>query len=289
MRTVKKIKCLSCNAEFVPRTFHEEEILYPNPRRNEILRYKDYFRDNKPFEVIVESWVTYCPSCRNIIKCVKEIAKLEKKYMSNSNKVELLYITKEFDKPCSVYSEYLDDISNELQMQINLYFKEINLNSWFDLYIRNEAQGGFVKDHFKFLVRFIAKVESYHESQFGIEKNKDMPIKINELKLPEELKENLNNLNNIRNDVVHHEYELKENDIEKIHDSYLNFVLYLMEKHITPQINEIRSETGYNFLELNDIKKEVNIYLKKVFYDKFRFDSKLFNKILISLDELFIK
>lgn len=289
MRTVKKIKCLSCNAEFIPRTFLEEEIFYPARKGYTILRYKEYFGTNKPFEVIVKSWVTYCPSCRNIMKFAKEIAKSEKKYMANSNKVELYYIMKEFDKPCSVYSEYLDDISNELQIKINLYFKEINLNSWFDLYVRNEDQGGFVKDHFKFLVRFIAKVESYHKSQFGIEKNKDMPIKINELKLPEELKENLINLNNIRNDVVHHEYELKENDSEKIHDSYLNFIQYLMEKHITPQINEIRSETGYNFIELNDIKNEVNIYLKKIFYEKFRFDSKLFNKILISLDEMYIK
>ena len=72
MRKIEKIKCQSCNSEFVPRAFHEEGILFMNRRNNNVLRYNEYFKENKPSEVVSKSWVTYCPTCNNVKKFVKE-------------------------------------------------------------------------------------------------------------------------------------------------------------------------------------------------------------------------
>jgi len=286
MRTIKKLICKYCNEEFVPRTFHEIIPLYPYPGKYQVLRYDSYFKREKPFEVIIQQWVTYCPSCRSIIKFAKQIGKLVKNYRDqNPDNVELKYVPEDFEKPCSIYPEYLEDIITELQKRIEIYFNEININSWLYLYSREDQQG----DHFKFLVRFIAKIESYHESQFGIQKDKDMPIKVKELKLPKDLEEDLINLNTVRNNIVHHGYELTENDHKMILENYSNFIKYLLNRFIKPEITKIITESGYDFLDLKDVNQEVIFYLKKIFYEKYSFNMNLFNTMIRPLNSMFME
>lgn len=287
MKEIKKIKCQSCNSEFIPRTFHEEGIFFMNPRINKVVRYHDYFKENKPSEVVSKSWVTYCPSCHNVIKFVKEIAKLEKEYHPNSNQVDSKYKTQEFYKPCMVYYDYLEEISAEIIKQVEVKLEEININSWFDLYIKDEKTGRFSEDDFKFMIRFIAKIDSYNESQFVKDKDKTMHGKIKELGLPADLEKNLIELNSTRNDIVHKGYELTEQDRIRIHENFLAFVFYLIVKNVRPLIANIQTNWDYSFLESEDIHKEMIVYLKKYFWEVFRHDPRLANNGFKMMNTIF--
>ena len=115
IRKVEKLRCVSCNQEFVPRTFHEEVLLYPIPRRSDIVDYKHHFKDDKPKEVINQMWITYCTNCGYVLRFKKTLAQLKKTIHSPADN---RYEEVEFHKPISEYTDYLNDLLDLIESKI---------------------------------------------------------------------------------------------------------------------------------------------------------------------------
>ena len=79
MKKKEKLKCPLCSIKFIPRTFYPEEATFSSDGKL-LSGFNGYISSSgvKPAEVILGSWITYCPNCNYIMKFVKEIVKKEK-------------------------------------------------------------------------------------------------------------------------------------------------------------------------------------------------------------------
>ncbi|NVM38363.1 MAG: hypothetical protein HWN81_22400, partial [Candidatus Lokiarchaeota archaeon] len=80
MNKKEKLKCPLCNIKFIPRTFYPYEATFTSSDGKLLSGFNGYISSSgvKPSEVILGSWITYCPNCNYIMKFVKEIVKKEK-------------------------------------------------------------------------------------------------------------------------------------------------------------------------------------------------------------------
>ena len=71
------INCPVCKIEFIPRTFYPDEAIFSTHDGKKLSGFNGYVssRSVKPQEVILSSWVTYCPSCNYILRFVKEVVR----------------------------------------------------------------------------------------------------------------------------------------------------------------------------------------------------------------------
>lgn len=257
MKKKEKLKCPLCSIKFIPRTFYPEEATFSSSDGKLLSGFNGYISSNgvKPLEVILGSWITYCPNCNYIMKFVKEIVKKEKIQSQSviAKDIKEKYNNYYFGFPFEDYSQYLKGIAEKVRINIENSLKKLDLNVWESMYEIN--------DTFKLLVRFYANLENYCNSQLETEKDETLPNKIKMLKLSPELENTLIELNDMRNQTIQGAYELSSEDKEKVNNTVVNFTLSLIEKHLKPLINGKKLKAKYNYVDLKDLNSEIKVFL----------------------------
>ncbi|MHA1986522.1 MAG: hypothetical protein ACW98D_07785 [Promethearchaeota archaeon] len=150
MKQKEKLKCPVCNAKFIPRTFYPEEAIFSISDGKKLSGFNGYIssRGVKPTEVILSSWITYCPSCNYVLKFVKEIVKKEKiqAQLPVVKDIKEKYNNYYFGFPFEDYSQYLASVVEKVKAEIEASLNELNLATFENMYE--------IKDAFKLLVRF---------------------------------------------------------------------------------------------------------------------------------------
>ena len=284
MKQKEKLKCPVCNTKFIPRTFYPEEAIFSTSDGKKLSGFNGYIssRGVKPTEVILSSWITYCPSCNYVLKFVKEIVKKEK---IQAQRQEVKDITEKYNNyyfgfPFEDYSQYLAMVVENVKNDIENSLKDLNLAAFENIYE--------IKDAFKLLVRFYANLENYCNSQFSSEIDKDLANKIKSLELSVEMEEILLELNEIRDKAIHSDYELSEDDKSKVNKAIVGFILNLVEKHIKPLINSKKIKSKYNYLDIRDLNMELKIYLNGYFNNIIKNGSSTETHIKTYLDQLLL-
>jgi hypothetical protein len=233
MKSKEKLKCPVCNLKFIPRTFYPEEAIFSAPDGKKLSGFDGYISSSgvKPPEVVLGSWVTYCPHCNYILKFAKELVKKEKIQITNvaSKDVKEKYNSYYFGFPFEDYSQYLKKITSEISNKIEVSLSGLDISVWESMYE--------IEDTFKLLVRFIANLENFCDARLNTSNNKDMPAKIKEMKFTTIVEEKLLDLNKIRNETVRGDYELSPGDEKNINAAIVNFILYLIKEQIDSLID----------------------------------------------------
>jgi len=192
MSDKQMINCPVCKIKFIPRTFYPNEAIFSTHDGKKLSGFNGYVssRAIKPQEVILSSWVTYCPSCNYILRFVKEVVRKEKiiAQHATSKDVNEKYNSYYYGFPYGDYSQHLKEIVKKVKSKIEEELQDFGV--WENLYT--------IDDNFKFLVRFFATLENYCNSKLGMGNDKNMTNKIKRLKLPKEIEIPMLQLNNIK-------------------------------------------------------------------------------------------
>ena len=281
MNDKEKINCPVCKMKFIPRTFYPDEAIFSTHDGKKVSGFNGYIstRTVKPQEVILSSWVTYCPSCNYILRFVKEVVRKEKIITQNatSKDVSEKYNSYYFGFPYGDYSQHLKEIVNKVKSKVEEELQDFS--AWENLYT--------IDDNFKFLVRFFATLENYCNSKLGMGNDKNMTNKIKRLKLPKEIEIPMIQLNNIKDGIVKGDYELSGDDEENIDKILVNFVLHLIKKHIQPLIDKKQLEKGYEFIKFEDFEQQIKLFLGNYLYSNFNNDPSSNKQIRLFLSDLY--
>jgi len=282
MNDKQMINCPVCKMKFIPRTFYPDEAIFSTRDGKKLSGFNGYInsRTVKPPEVIVSSWVTYCPSCNYILRFVKEIVRKEKivTHNSSSSDISEKYNSYYYGFPYGDYSQHLKEIITKVKDKIDNEFKDLDFSIWEDLYA--------IDDNFKFLVRFFASLENYC-NKLGMVNDKNMTNKIKKLNLPKEVEIPMLQLNNIKDGIVKGDYELSSEDEENINNILVVFVLHLIKKHIHPLIDKKQLEKGYKFIKFEDFELQIKSYLGNYLYTNFNSDPNSTKQIRLFLSDLY--
>ena len=275
------INCPVCSMKFIPRTFYPDEAIFSTHDGKKLSGFNGYIssRTVKPQEVILSSWVTYCPSCNYILRFVKEIVRKEKIITQNATSKDIneKYNSYYYGFPYGDYSQHLKEIVNKVKSKVEEEFQDFSV--WKNLYT--------IDDNFKFLVRFFATLENYCDSKLGMGNDKNMTNKIKRLKLPKEIEIPMLQLNNIKDGIVKGDYELSGDDEENIDKILVNFVLHLIKKHIQPLIDKKQLEKGYQFIKFEDFEQQIKLFLGNYLYSNFNNDPSSNKQIRLFLSDLY--
>ena len=275
------INCPVCKIEFIPRTFYPDEAIFSTHDGKKLSGFNGYVssRAVKPQEVILSSWVTYCPSCNYILRFVKEVVRKEKiiAQHATSKDVNEKYNSYYYGFPYGDYSQHLKEIVNKVKSRVEEELQDFSV--WESLYT--------IDDNFKFLVRFFATLENYCDSKLGMGNDKNMTNKIKRLKLPKEIEIPMLQLNNIKDGIVKGDYELSGDDEENIDKILVNFVLHLIKKHIQLLIDKKQLEKGYQFIKFEDFEQQIKLFLGNYLYSNFNNDPSSNKQIRLFLSDLY--
>jgi len=275
------INCPVCKIEFIPRTFYPDEAIFSTHDGKKLSGFNGYVssRAVKPQEVILSSWVTYCPSCNYILRFLKEVVRKEKiiAQHATSKDVNEKYNSYYYGFPYGDYSQHLKEIVNKVKSKVEEELQDFSV--WESLYT--------IDDNFKFLVRFFATLENYCNSKLGMGNDKNMTNKIKRLKLPKEIEIPMIQLNNIKDGIVKGDYELSGDDEENIEKILVNFVLHLIKKHIQPLIDKKQLEKGYQFIKFEDFEQQIKFFLGNYLYSNFNNDPSSNKQIRVFLSDLY--
>jgi hypothetical protein len=281
MSDKQMINCPVCKIEFIPRTFYPDEAIFSTHDGKKLSGFNGYVssRAVKPQEVILSSWVTYCPSCNYILRFVKEVVRKEKiiAQHATSKDVNEKYNSYYYGFPYGDYSQHLKEIVNKVKSKVEEELQDFSV--WESLYT--------IDDNFKFLVRFFATLENYCNSKLGMGNDKNMTNKIKRLKLPKEIEIPMIQLNNIKDGIVKGDYELSGDDEENIEKILVNFVLHLIKKHIQPLIDKKQLEKGYQFIKFEDFEQQIKSFLGNYLYSNFNNDPSSNKQIRVFLSDLY--
>ena len=275
------INCPVCKIKFIPRTFYPNEAIFSTHDGKKLSGFNGYVssRAIKPQEVILSSWVTYCPSCNYILRFVKEVVRKEKIIAQHATSKDFneKYNSYYYGFPYGDYSQHLKEIVNKVKSKVEEELQDFSV--WESLYT--------IDDNFKFLVRFFATLENYCNSKLGMGNDKNMINKIKRLKLPKEIEIPMIQLNNIKDGIVKGDYELSGDDEENIDKILVNFVLHLIRKHIQPLIDKKQLEKGYQFIKFEDFEQQIKFFLGNYLYSNFNNDPSSNKQIRVFLSDLY--
>jgi len=275
------INCPVCKMKFIPRTFYPDEAIFSTHDGKKLSGFNGYVssRAVKPQEVILSSWVTYCPSCNYILRFVKEVVRKEKIIAQHATLKDIndKYNSYYYGFPYGDYSQHLKEIVNKVKSKVEEELQDFS--AWENLYT--------IDDNFKFLVRFFATLENYCNSKLGMGNDKNMTSKIKRLQLPKEIEIPMIQLNNIKDGIVKGDYELSDDDEENIDKILVNFVLHLIKKHIQPLIDKKQLEKGYQFIKLEDFEQQIKYFLGDYLYSNFNNDPSSNKQIRLFLSDLY--
>lgn len=283
MTKKEKLNCPLCNSKFIPRTFYPEEATFSSEGKL-LSGFNGYISSSgvKPTEVILSSWITYCPNCNYVMRFAKEVVKKEKIQANNlGNKdIKEKYNNYYFGFPFEDYSQHLSGITEKVKASIKKSLKGIDLNIWETMYE--------IEDEFKLLVRFYANLEKYCDAQLPNETDKDLSTKIKLLKLLPNLENLLLDLNEKRSQTIQGNYELSSSDKIQVNAAVVNFTLNLIEKHIKPVVDGKKLKTKYNYIDIKDLSSEIKIFLNRYLNGLFNHGKPANNQVRTFLDNLLI-
>ncbi|MFX1327500.1 MAG: hypothetical protein ACFE91_05075 [Promethearchaeota archaeon] len=284
MKQKEKLKCPLCNTKFIPRTFYPEEATFSTSEGKILSGFDGYIssRGVKPSEVILGSWITYCPNCNYVMKFVKEIVKKEKIQSPNiaSKEIKEKYNNYYFGFPFEDYAQYLTSVAEKVKKNIETSLKNLDLSVWESMYD--------IEDTFKLLVRFYANLENYCNLENPTDKEADLPSKIKLLNFSGSLEKSLIELNEIRNQTIQGKYELSDNDKDEINKVVVNFILSLIERHIKPQIDGKKLKNKYYYIDLKDLYSEIKVFLIGYFNGFFNHGKSANSHIKTFLDQILV-
>ncbi|MFX0004301.1 MAG: hypothetical protein ACFFAA_08650 [Promethearchaeota archaeon] len=283
MNKKEKLNCPLCDMKFIPRTFYPEEATFSSDGKL-LSGFNGYISSSgvKPSEVILSSWITYCPNCNYIMKFVKEIVKKEKILSPtvNTKEVKDKYNNYYFGFPFEDYTQYLSGVSEEVKNTIKNSLNGVDLNVWENMYE--------IEDSFKLLVRFYANLEKYCDAQLPNDSNKELTKKIKLLKLSSDLENLLLQLNEIRKQTIQGNMELSSGDKEKVNNAVVNFTLNLIEKHIRPVLDEKKLKSKYSYIDIKDLNNEIKVFLNGYLNGLFNHGRPANKQVRTFLDNLLI-
>jgi thiol-disulfide isomerase/thioredoxin len=283
MNKKEKLKCPLCSNKFIPRTFYPEEATFSSDGKL-LSGFNGYISSSgvKPAEVILGSWITYCPNCNYIMKFVKEIVKKERiqSQTVSDKEVKEKYNNYYFGFPFEDYSQYLSGVSEKVKTNIKKSLKGVDLDIWENMYE--------IEDTFKLLVRFYANLEKYCDAQLPDDNDKDLPTKIKLLKLIPQLENLLLELNQIREQTIQGNYELTPGDKENVNTAVVNFTLNLIEKHIKPLVDGTKLRAQYNYVDIKDLNSEIKVFLSGYLNGLFNHGKSANHQVKSFLDNLLI-
>ncbi|MFX0008050.1 MAG: hypothetical protein ACFFA7_06325 [Promethearchaeota archaeon] len=283
MNKKEKLKCPLCGNKFIPRTFYPEEATFSSEGKL-LSGFNGYISSSgvKPAEVILGSWITYCPNCNYIMKFVKEIVKKEKiqSQTVSAKEVKEKYNNYYFGFQFEDYSQYLSGVSEKVKANIKKSLKGVDLDIWENMYE--------IEDTFKLLVRFYANLEKYCDAQLPDDNDKDLPTKIKLLNLIPQLENLLLELNKIREQTIQGNYELSPGDKENVNTAVVNFTLNLIEKHIKPLVDGKKLRAQYNYVDIKDLNSEIKVFLSGYLNGLFNHGKSANHQVKSFLDNLLI-
>ncbi|MFX1417644.1 MAG: hypothetical protein ACFE9N_01860 [Promethearchaeota archaeon] len=283
MNKKEKLNCPLCNTKFIPRTFYPEEATFSSDGKL-LSGFNGYISSSgvKPPEVILSSWITYCPNCNYVMRFAKELVKKEKIQSQNvvAKDIKEKYNNYYFGFPFEDYSQYLSGVAEKVKNSIKKSLKGIDLNIWESMYE--------IEDTFKLLVRFYANLEKYCDAQLPNNSNEDLPTKIKLLKLTPDLEGLLIDLNELRKQTIQGNYELSSNDKENVNTAVVNFTLNLIEKHIKPVVDGKKLKTKYNYVDIKDLNSEISVFLNGYLNGLFNHGRSANNQVRTFLQNLLI-
>ncbi len=284
MNKKEKLKCPLCNAKFIPRTFYPEEATFSSSEGKLLSGFNGYISSSgvKPSEVILGSWITYCPNCNYVMKFVKEIVKKEKIQAQNvaTKEIKEKYNNYYFGFPFEDYSQYLSGVAEKVKANIINSLKGVDLKIWESMYE--------IEDTFKLLVRFYANLEKYCDAQLPDNVDEELPTKIKLLKLVPDLENLLLELSEIRNQTIQGNYELSSNDKQKVNFAVVNFTLNLIERHVKPLVDGKKLKTKYSYIDIKDLNSEIRVFLSGYLNGLFNHGKSAHSEVRSFLENLLI-
>ncbi|MFW9952260.1 MAG: hypothetical protein ACFFKA_19235 [Candidatus Thorarchaeota archaeon] len=263
MKEKQMINCPVCSLKFIPRTFYPDEAIFTTHDGKKLSGFNGYISSSavKPPEVILSSWVTYCPSCNYILRFMKEIVRKEKVLSPNATEMQEKYNSYYFGFPYGDYSQHLRDIADKVKEEIRRTLNSLKFDVWESLYQ--------IDDNFKFIVRFFTNLEQYCNSTLNLANQGNMLTKIKKIGLPKNLEIALLQLYNIKEEMIKGDYELSIEDQENINTVLIKFVFFLFQTHIKPLLNKNILDEEYNFIRFEDLETEIRTYLVNYLYSNF--------------------
>ncbi|MBY8990151.1 MAG: hypothetical protein KGD58_05315 [Candidatus Lokiarchaeota archaeon] len=284
MTQKEKLKCPMCSDKFIPRTFYPEEAIFSTSDGKKLSGFNGYISSSgvKPTEVILSSWITYCPKCNYVLKFVKEIVKKEKIQAQSAlvKDIKEKYNNYYFGFPFEDYSQYLQKATREVKATIESSLNKLNLSAFENMHE--------IKDTFKLLVRFYANLENYCNSQFSTEEDKNLGEKIKLLELSADLEEILIELNEIKDKTIHSDYELSNSDKANVNRAVTGFMLDRIKKHVKPLIDSKKLKNKYSYVDIRDLNSEIKLYLNGYFSSIFNNGRATDEQVKIFLDQLLV-
>ncbi len=291
----EKIKCPLCAENFIPESFHLEGSKLTSPEyTSERIKGMESAKQLriKPLTIIKKFWVTNCPSCGYIVRFLAGLDR--KELLEDNDKEHKVQEFKEFnkkyyyrhysvEKPYMDHSDYFVEKIKSIENDIKNALTTMKLEEWGSLY--RDWRSNKTIDTFKFLVKFITKLEEYYKNTIKNDNDRKMPVKIKELNFPKELEESLIEVNHLRNMAVHDDYELSKNNEDLIDETVFQLVSHLIEKQLKPlDLNNIEFEDPLNLFDKNQIKWEIRGFLHVYIAKYVRFE-KQYERLLIPLIE----
>ncbi|MFX1574746.1 MAG: hypothetical protein ACFFB0_18580 [Promethearchaeota archaeon] len=284
MNQKEKLRCPVCSVKFIPRTFYPEEATFSTSDGKKLSGFNGYIDSSgvKPAEVILSSWITYCPKCNYVMKFVKEIVKKEKIQHQSvvAKDIKEKYNNYYFGFPFEDYTQYLTNVAGKITGTLESSLKDLNLTAWENMYD--------FADTFKLLVRFYANLENYCNSHLDSEKEKDLPTKIKLLNLSPDLEATLIELNEIRTKTIHGEYELTQLDKNRINHVVVEFILNLVDTHLKPLIDSKKLKSKYSYIDIKDLNTEIKVFLDGYLNNIFNDGKVVNNQIKEFLEKLIV-
>ena len=291
----EKVKCPVCSSKFIPESFHFEKTSFDQVKsKGELVEFPkgSHQLEVKPFTSIRGSFVTYCPQCGYLIKFAAEIGR--KEIVEEPSRIKKWGSFKEFgksykykfdprEKPYMDYSDYFIEKVDNIKKNIKNALDEVNFAQWGSSYSTWKEDKSI--DSFKFLIHFYSTLVDYLDSQVDDYNNKTVVQKIEELNLPKSLELLIKKVGELRNKIAHEVYELNEEEENLVERTFTQFMYHLVMKQLKPlNLNKIKIEPEYFFIDVNKIKYEIqeflHLYLGNVLPLK-----EFYNNILIPLSE----
>lgn len=291
------LKCPVCNNKFIPEAFHLEKVIMDTmdtSRGVNIISEREAIRELeiKPHNLLRKAWITNCPQCNFILRFTAELAKKELtekegRKISSYNEFGTNYIYNLYNlpKPYMDYADYMNDAILDIKSKIQSAMEEIKIEELGKLC--RDFMSDKNLDAFKFLIRFYAILEKYCNSVVTGFKEKDMNQKIKESSFPHQLEDSLDETRKIRNKIVHESYDLNQDDVEQIKNTFLSYLYYhVSTKLLKLSPKELIEKISYEFIDKKGLIWEIRRFLHVNLGETLKFKGFYENFLLPLLDEL---
>ncbi|MBD3215496.1 MAG: hypothetical protein GF311_22995 [Candidatus Lokiarchaeota archaeon] len=212
-----------------------------------------------------------------MFKKSKLINQEDKKKIPNFGELNETYYYQmiDYEKPYMDSLDYFTEKLEKLYNEIINAISKIQLEKYGEIYKQWKSSDGI--DSFKFLIRLISILDNQYKENFDIDIKKEMPEKINELankfELSYSLKEELIEVNSLRNKLVHDGYEINKEETQKIDKVIQTFTSEILFNVLKPlNLDKVQINDEFNLYDNNQINKEIGFFLSSYVSNLIRFN-----------------